>query len=288
ASGTSAAGDASTKAYAADAGVRAVQSHLDRLGLDAKVGKTHRPFRYRVAYAPPPQQPCVSILIPNRVDGEGLKRCLDSILTKTSYANLELVIIGSEGVDEEVLQECRERAQNVDVRVLPCERGFNLPKMLNLGAAAGKGEYLVALSSDAELQSPDWIETMLGICARNDVGMVGAKLYHPNDTAIHEGLVMPSALALASGRYLPKEGFGFLSLGDTQQDVTAISPACFMTKRSAFDELEGFDEGLEAPLSMLDYCSKIRSKGLLIVYNPEAELFCFDPSHQALLSPYWQ
>ena len=154
---------------------------MDRLGLNAKVEQARRPFTYKVTYAVPDSHPLVSIIIPTKDHADILNNCITSIVEKSTYDNYELVIIennSTEKVTFDYYDKLQAKYPDI-VRLVTWEHEFNFSKLMNFGVAHAKGDYLLLLNNDTEVITPNWIETMLGICAREDVGAVGAKLYYP-------------------------------------------------------------------------------------------------------------
>lgn len=275
---SSTAGDAGSKSYASEAGIRAVQAHLDRLGIDAKVSLSRRPFTYEVSYAVPKVHPLVSIVIPTKDHIELLDACLSSIFEKSTYDNFEIVVVENNSTEPETFEYYkrieREHPSVVRVEYWPAE--FNFSKLMNFGRDKAKGDYLLLLNNDTEVITPDWIERMLGICAREDVGVVGVKLLYPDDTIQHAGICMRGIVCGTLGRGLPKDDWGYFALLDAQQDLSAVTAACMMTKRSVYDAVEGFTEGLAVAFNDVDYCLKVRELDKLVVYTPEVQLYHFE------------
>ena len=266
---------AESKPYATEAGIRAVQAHLDRLGIAATVSQSRRPFTYKIKYEVPKSKPLVSIIIPTKDLVDILKRCLDSILEKTSYDNYEIILVENNSTEartfdyyHDLERECGDR-----VRIVRWEGEFNFSKIVNYGAAHARGEYYLFLNNDTEVINPDWMETMLGICARDDVGVVGARLFFPDGTIQHAGVCVSGPAAGHLFKNLPRGLWGYFCLADAERDLSAVTAACMMTKRKVFEEVGGFTEELSVAYNDTDYCLKIREKHLLVVYTPEAELY---------------
>ena len=276
ATGSSAAKDVSNKEYATAAGIKAVQNHLDRVGLQATVEQSRRPFTYKVTYSIPQEHPLVSIIIPNKDNKEVLKACIDSILEKSTYSNYEIIIIDNNSSSEEVFKYYEELSSMPNIRIITHEGEFNFSKIINLGVESSIAEYLILLNNDTEVITTSWIERMLGICARKDVGVVGVKLYYPDNTIQHAGVVIVPLVAIHPHQRLPRSNWGYFSLNDAEQDMSAVTAACCMTKRAVFEQVGGFNEELAIAYNDVDYCLKIRERDLLVVYTPEVELYHFE------------
>jgi len=272
----SAASDTENKAYADTVGIKAVQGHLGRLGIEAKVEQSRRPFTYRITYAIPQEQPLVSIIIPNKDNKEILKNCIDSILTKPAYPNFEILIIENNSTSEEIFKYYEMLSSFSNIRIINYQGEFNFSRIINFGMKNTGAEYVILLNNDTEVITEDWIERMLGICSRKDVGVVGVKLYFPDETIQHAGIILTSDVAQHSHLFLPRTNWGYRALNDAEQNVSAVTAACFMTKKSAFDKAHGFDEELAVAYNDIDYCLKIRDLELLVVFSPEIELYHYE------------
>ena len=275
---SSTAANADTKPYASNAGIRAVQDHLNRMGIKATVSLSRRPFTYKVIYEVPEDYPLVSIIIPNKDHIDLLDACLKSIFDKTSYSNYEIVIIENNSTNPSTFKyysQLQDKHPNT-VKVITWEHEFNFSKLMNFGEKHSAGEYLLLLNNDTEIITPNWIDVMLGLCSRNDVGAVGAKLYYPDDTIQHAGVVINARCAGHLHRNYPRDNWGYFALNDAQQDLSAVTAACMMTKRSIFNSVGGFTEDLQVAFNDIDYCLKIREIGKLVVYTPEVELYHYE------------
>ena len=275
---TSTAANADSKPYATIAGIKAVQNHLDRLGLNAKVEQARRPFTYKVTYAAPDSHPLVSIIIPTKDHADILDNCITSIVEKSTYDNYELVIIENNSTENTTFEyyDKLQAKYPAIVRLVTWEHEFNFSKLMNFGVSHAKGNYLLLLNNDTEVITPNWIETMLGICAREDVGAVGAKLYYPDNTIQHAGLCVTGGVAGHLCQSMPKDNWGYFALNDAQQDFSAVTAACIMTKRSEYEKVGGFTEDLQVAFNDVDFCLKLREINDLIVYTPEVELYHYE------------
>lgn len=275
---TSTAGNAGTKSYASEAGLRAVREHLERCGLNAKVSLADRPFTYRVIYDVPASRPLVSIIIPTKDHVDILSRCVDSIVKKSTYDNYEIVLVENNSTEEETFAYYDEvvAAHPGIVRVEYWPAEFNFSKLMNIGRKCAHGEYLLLLNNDTEIITPGWIEIMLGLCARKDVGAVGVRLYYPDDTVQHAGVAMTGGVATHLHKNLPRGVRGYFALDDSQQDLSVVTAACMMTSVEDFDSVDGFTEELAVAFNDVDYCLKLRERELLVVYTPEVELYHYE------------
>ena len=185
----STADNPASKMYAFDAGKRAIEAHLKRQGVEGTVSHTKDLGFYQVEY-PVQGNPLVSILIPNKDQKDTLKQCLDSVFSKTTYANYEVIIIENNSQEKETWEYYEELKQRDNVKIVTWESGFNYSAINNFGEKSASGEYLLFLNNDVEVINPHWMEELLGNCQRKEVGIVGAKLYYPDDTIQHAGTII--------------------------------------------------------------------------------------------------
>ena len=265
------------KPYVIEAAHRAVQDHLDRVGLKGEVLDTVVPSMYRIRYELT-GQPKVSILIPNYEHVAELKTCLESIYSKTTYPNFEIIVIENNSKSPETFAYYKEiEARWENLKVITWDSYFNYSAINNFGAKYAEGEYLLLLNNDTEIITPDWIQEMLMFAQREDVGAVGAKLYYPDDTVQHAGLGI-GLLTLAGHlhRNFDRNHPGYMGRLIYAQDLSAVTAACVMVRRDVWDELGGLDETFEVAFNDVDLCMRIRKAGYLIVWTPFAELYHYE------------
>ena len=269
----STADNPSSKLYAFDAGKRAIEAHLARIGAKAEVSHTKDLGFYRVKYQVQ-GNPLVSIVIPNKDEKETLKKCLESIWKKTSYSNYEIILVENNSTTQEIRDYYKELDGKERVRVVYWEKEFNYSAINNFGISYAKGEYILCLNNDITVISPDWLEELLANCQRPEVGIVGARLYYPDNTIQHAGIVLGMggcAGSLFVG--LARSRGGYLHKAALQQDLSAVTAACFMVKKEVFEKVGGFEEKLAVAFNDVDFCLKVRHAGYLVVYDPYAELY---------------
>ena len=269
----STADNPSSKLYAFDAGKRAIEAHLARIGAKAEVSHTKDLGFYRVKYQVQ-GNPLVSIVIPNKDEKETLKKCLESIWKKTSYSNYEIILVENNSTTQEIRDYYKELDGKERVRVVYWDKEFNYSAINNFGISHAKGEYILCLNNDITVISPDWMEELLANCQRPEVGIVGARLYYPDNTIQHAGIVLGMggcAGSLFVG--LARSRGGYLHKAALQQDLSAVTAACFMVKKEVFEKAGGFEEKLAVAFNDVDFCLKVRHAGYLVVYDPYAELY---------------
>lgn len=262
--------DTSTPATLAH--VKAVEAALSAWDTHALVGANRRlegcvevDFELR-------DHPLVSVLIPNKDQVEVLKRCMTSVLKKTSYDNFEVIIIENNSEDPETFAYYDELTAADDrVRIITYEGPFNFAKINNFGASKAIGSYLLFLNNDTEIISGDWMRRMVSLCARPDTAIVGAKLIFPDDTIQHAGVVMRAPGVSHVMKHMPRN-YAYWNV-QLIQDLTCVTAACLMAKRSVFDELGGLDEDFAVDYNDVDFCWRVYAQGYKVVYEPAVEVY---------------
>ncbi len=273
----STAADPKSKLYCFEAGKAAIQAHLDRIGVKGHVeiidglwGMYHTVYDVIGS-------PLISIIIPNKDLTGDLDKCIRSIQTKSTYRNFEFIVVENNSTEKETFEYYDKIQKEFDnVKVVKWEKGFNYSAINNYGAKFAKGEYLLLLNNDTELITPTALGEMLGICMRDEVGIVGAKLLYADNTVQHAGVVI--GFGAEFGGYaghvfngIGRKDYGYMMRPRLNCNYSAVTAACLMTKRSVFDEVEGLREEFVVACNDVDYCLKVREKGYLVVYNAFSE-----------------
>ncbi len=276
----SVASDINAKSYAIDAAKNAVAAHLTACGFSDFKIESSRAFEtiFRIRYAVK-GDPKVSILIPNKDHADDLRRCIESITDRSSYDNYEVIVIENNTTDEETKQYYEMLEKHPKVSVVRYEGDFNYSKINNFGEKSATGDYLILLNNDTEVITRNWIEELLMYAQRDDVGAVGCMLYYPDYTIQHAGIVLGMGAHRTAGHShykMAKENLGYMGRLCYAQNVSAVTGACLMVKRSLYEEIGGLSEDLAVALNDVDLCLRLRSKGLLNVFTPFAELFHYE------------
>lgn len=263
--------DPESKMYCYVAGQNAIQAHLDRIGIKAEVQMQPKPLfgLYHVVYDVP--DALVSIIIPNMDHVDVLKTCIDSLYKVSQFQNFEIIIVENNSHEEKTFDYYKQLQQehgNLKVAVWDGKE-FNFSAVNNFGASHAQGEYLLFLNNDTEMIRPDAISEMVGLCAREDVGVVGAKLLFADDTIQHAGVVIGFAgYAQHIFNDIPNgKDYGYMNRDVLNGDLSAVTAACMMTKKDVFTSVGGFDEQFKVACNDIDYCLKVREKGKLVAYN---------------------
>ena len=272
-----------SKTYAFEAGKRAIEEHYHRTGIRAEVYQGEFLGLYRTRFLRD-YDPLISIIIPNKDHIEDLKRCMDSIDQKSSYKNYEYIIVENNSTDEKTFQYYKNlEEENPKAHVVYWDKEFNYSAINNYGATFAKGEYILLLNNDTEIINETCLEELLGYCMRSDVGAVGARMYYEDDTIQHAGVVIGFG-GIAGHCFVlqPRGTTGYCHRIICAQDYSAVTAACMLVKKSAFDEVGGLTEELAVAFNDIDFCMKLREAGYLIVYNPYAELYHYESKSRGL------
>jgi O-antigen biosynthesis protein len=204
-----------------------------------------------------------------------LDECVRAVAERSTYKNLEVIIVDNGEIEE----ERRRSLQNRAYTVVTCAEGLsNISKKVNLGAQTAKGDLILLLNENVEAATPDWVERMLEHFEKPHVGVVGAKLLYPDRTIKSAGVVLRDCVPVDAGRNQPWDAWGYFLSTFAARNFTAISGDCMMTRADAFREVGGFRESLPQSCNDIDYCLRIGTLGLTVVYSPRAELIQNLPS----------
>ena len=284
-----------SKQYAVDAGKRAIGEHLKRLGVDAVVTPTKDMGFYEVEY-PLTEQPLVSIIIPSKDEVETLRKCIAAI-EKSSYGNYEVIVVENNSCEDTFRYYGDIAPQETTVDGTRCMEGklaggqricvavymegFNYSKLNNFGVKFAKGSYYLLMNNDIEMIGNDWMKRMLGSCLREEVGIVGAKLFYPDHTIQHAGIVVGiggSARGIGDNMFVGLAGdrSGYMHKASLQLDYSAVTAACLMVKREIYEQAGGFEEQLAVAFNDVDFCLKVRRLGKLVVYEPHVQAYHYE------------
>lgn len=305
-----------SKTYAYEAGQRAIQGHLARTGKKGKAEKLPHFGFYRVKYEVE-GEPLVSILIPNKDQSPMLRRCLDSIQKSTYRNYEVIIIennsvepetfayyrellgegehkenqgkkgaspAGEESGRVAAITAKRKNCQGEStlpggqrVQIAVWEKGFNYSAINNFGASFAKGSYFILLNNDIEIITPGWIEEFLGNCQRPEVGIVGARLYYPDNTIQHAGIVVGiDGIAANMFPGLRRGQEGYYHKAAIQLNYSAVTAACMMVSKELYEELHGLEEKLAVAFNDLDFCLRAGAAGYLVVYDPFVEAYHYE------------
>ena len=282
-SNQSTAANQGNKMYAIHAGKAALNAHYKRIGWNARAQEGAVDGWYQTKFTLK-EEPLVSILIPNKDHTDDLDVCLNSFFERADYQNYEFIIIENNSVLPETFAYYEKIEKEHDnVKVVYWEAGFNYSAINNFGFKFAKGDYIMLLNNDVELITPDIFQSMLGFCMRSEVGIVGAKLLYNDHTVQHAGvLVGAGGLADHVFKGIHEDDPGYMGRAISSQDVSAVTAACLLVKRSVYEEVGGLEDEFQVAFNDVDFCLKVRKAGYLIVYDADVKLFHYESKSRGM------
>ena len=273
---TASSGEA--KSYIYDSGVKALTDTLNRRGIKGTVRPGLISGFYEVTYEVL-QEELVSVIIPTKNGYDDLKLCVDSIIEKTSYPNYEIIIADNGSTDPKMQELFAEYKKQLNERFIVelIDIPFNYSRINNLAAEKASGKYLLFLNNDTEVIEPNWMTTMVSYAQFDRIGCVGAKLYYPDDTTQHAGVLV--GIGGVAGHALnnyDRTHCGYFGRLVIDVNYLAVTAACMMVKTADFKAVNGFDETLEVAFNDVDLCLKIYELGRYNVYAHQVELYHFE------------
>lgn len=274
------------KPYAIAAAKGAVAEHLKNHGyehfqiISTRAFETIFRIRYEIKGTPK-----ISIVIANKDHVEDLRRCVTSIRDKSTYDNYEIIIVENNSQSEEIREYYKELEESDNISIVVYKGEFNYSAVNNLGVAHAAGDYILLLNNDTEVITVNWMEELLMYAQREDVGAVGAKLYYGDRTIQHAGVVLGLGAHRTAGHTHYKQSrqnLGYMGRLCYAQNVSAVTGACLMVKKSLYESVGGLDEGFAVSLNDVDFCLKLREIGLLNVFTPFAELYHYESISRGL------
>lgn len=274
----SAAAGEDVKPYAYIAAKRALEEALIRRGMLGKVRYLSGLRGYRIDYeVRSPKK--VSIIIPTKDQSELLKNAVDSILTNTSYAEFEIIILNnnSSTLELKLLLEHYTNRHPDKLRVLEAHFPFNFSKLMNIGVKAATGNYILFLNNDVEIINKNWLTQLVSYAEQPHIGAVGAKLLYPDDTIQHAGVIVGLGGIAGHafvGQY--KDDPGYFNLIQSVNNFSAVTAACLLCRKEVFEKVNGMDEQFEVEYNDVDFCLKLIEAGYYNVYLPQVELYHYE------------
>lgn len=270
----STAQDGAAKPYAQQAGIRALEEHLARRGIAADVSESGEAAgNYRVRYVLPQEKPLVTLIILTRNGLSLLRQCVESIIAKTTYAPYEILIVDNGSDDPATLDYLAQlQAQNL-ARVLRDDAPFNFPALNNRAVKEAKGSLVGLLNNDVEVIAPDWLGEMVSHALRPEIGAVGARLWYPDNTLQHGGVILVGGVAGHAHKRLPRGHMGYSRRAVLIQDFSAVTAACLLLRKEVYLDAGGMDEQLAVAFNDVDFCLKIQAAGYRNLWTPYAELY---------------
>ncbi|GFM66294.1 hypothetical protein PSCICJ_24120 [Pseudomonas cichorii] len=262
------------KPYAALAGVKALDEHLQRTG---RAGWTELlPIgMYRVHYRLPKHNPLVSLIIPTRNAGSLVKQCIDSIQNLTHYGPYEIIVVDNGSDDSESLAYFEHLSEQPNIMVLRDDGPFNYSALNNQAVRLARGELVGLINNDIEVISPEWLDEMVALALQPEVGAVGARLWFPDDRLQHGGVILGiGGIANHSHKFLPRGEHGYFGRAVLIQEFSAVTAACLVIRKSIFEQVNGLDEtNLKVAFNDVDFCLRVKEAGYMNLWTPFAELY---------------
>lgn len=282
----SVAANINAKPYAIESARSAVADHLRKHGYSNFTITSTRAFEtiFKITYEII-GEPKISIVIANKDHTEDLRRCVTSIVEKSTWENYEIVIVENNSETTEIFSYYEELKNNPRIRVVTYEGAFNYSAVNNLGVKAAAGDYVLLLNNDTQVITVNWMEELLMYAQRADVGAVGGKLYYADKTIQHAGVVIGLGAHRTAGHvhYRQKrENLGYMGRLCYAQNMTAVTGACLMVKKSVYEQAGGLDESFAVSLNDVDFCLRLRKAGYLNVFTPFAELYHYESVSRGL------
>lgn len=262
--------DLNHKKYAFEAGRLAIEDALQRRGIIGKVSLGIAQGTYRVERAII-GMPLVSIIIPFKDEPQVLDKCLDSIISKSTYLNYEIIAVSnnsSNDIPKQIVEKYKLKYEKI--KYLEFNHPFNYSEINNFAVNNASGQHIILLNNDIEIITADWIESMLQFSQLKEVGAVGAKLLYPNDTIQHAGVIVGiNGVAGHSHKYYPADNYGYFGRLILNQNISAVTAACLMVKKEIYTAVKGLNEiDFKVAFNDIDFCLRVVEAGYLNVYTP--------------------
>lgn len=269
-----------SKPYVVEAQKKALQDDLKARGHETAVvmQDEQHPGYWTVTY-PVMNNPLISIVIPSKNQYKVVKRCIDSIYSKTTYKNFEIILVDTGSDDKNVWEYYdRMKSEYSNFQVVEWfEQPFSYARSCNEGARLSKGELLLMLNNDTEVLTPNWLELLSGDAQRKEIGAVGCLLFYPDGYNIqHAGVgVGLGGVAANSFQMMTLEQAMSQTQHlyiNTKHNMTAVTAACLMIRKELFDTIGGFDESYRITYNDVDLCLRLYDKGYQNLYTPHVRL----------------
>ncbi len=222
----------------------------------------------------PQPAPRVSVIVPTRDRADLLECCLEGLLTKTDYPDIEVLVVDNDSEEAGTLTLLQRIQHDPRVRVLSQPGKFNWSALNNVAAKEAGGEILLLLNNDVVVMEPGWLSTMVGHALRSDVGIVGARLQFPDGRLQHGGVLLgPEGQAVHALTYARENEAGYLGQVALPRDLSAVTGACLAIRRAVFEQVGGLEaDSLRVTWSDIDLCLKVRRAGYRVIWLPDVVL----------------
>jgi glycosyltransferase involved in cell wall biosynthesis len=274
----STASSTGAKPYVLEAQAKAMRDHFERREIKAEVSIDHAISHLRPHFALPQEKPLVSILIPTKDQLHHLERCVESIYAKSDYRNFEIIIVDNGSTESATLSYLADLERTGRAQVLRVDEPFNYSRLNNLGAQRARGSLLCLMNNDLEVITPGWLSELVSVVLQQGVGITGARLLYPNGLLQHGGVILGiGGVAGHNSKGRRREDPGYFNRAILLQNLSAVTAACLVVRRSVFDEVGGLDEkDLTIGFNDVDFCLRVGARGYDVVYVAYAELYHFE------------
>tara|TARA_B100001173_G_scaffold42091_1_gene32853 strand:- start:4909 stop:7275 length:2367 start_codon:yes stop_codon:yes gene_type:complete len=269
-----------SKDYTTERGLKAIQNFLDeqhRRGGHHGIATTQEPNRFRCQWSIPEKQPIVDLIIPTRDKSEILGLAINSILTKTNYSEYTITIVNNQSIEKatEQLFEKLTRENPKKIKILNYNENFNYSAINNYAVKQSDAEIIGLINNDIEVISDEWLSEMVSHASRTDVGCVGAKLFYSNGTIQHGGVIIGiGGIAGHAHKYFPGDSPGYVDRLKYSQQLSAVTAACLLVRRTIFNEVSGLNEqDLQVAFNDVDFCLRVHARGYRNIFTPYAQLY---------------
>lgn len=254
-----------------------LMSHFKRINKNVKISKLHELNAFHLEYYFfKNDSPLVSIIIPTRNGLNLLSRCITSIITETTYLNYELIIVDNGSNDPKTLSYLK----NIEcefIKIIRDDSPFNYSNLNNSAVDVANGEYICLMNNDTEIITKNWLEEMMAHACQENVGCVGAKLLYPNNKVQHGGVILGiGGLAGHAHWNLDRNEPGYFNRAMLAQELSAVTAACLLVKKSIYEEVGGLDPNLAVAFNDVNFCLDVLNKGYRNIWTPFAELYHFE------------
>lgn len=268
------------KNYADDAGQRALRDAVSRRKIKADIVEIkERPTNYRLRYHLPKNEPKVSIIIPFKDKAELLRQCVESILTKTTYNNYEIILVSNNSVEDETHSLLEALKVNKQIKVYTWNKPFNYSKINNFGVRKSSGEYVLLLNNDTEVITPEWLNELVGVASQPKVGAVGPMLLYPDkkNGIQHAGIILGMG-TMAGHVFRHRQPGEWTDFGNNiwPRNFIAVTAACLLVSRKLYDSVGGLDETFTVAGNDVAFCIKLYEAGYKNIYWPFVQLYHYE------------
>ena len=252
----------------------AVRDHLARRGINATVRESDEMSgSLRVRYALPIPPPEVTLVIPTRNGLELLRRCLDSIEASTGYPCYDIIIVDNGSDDPATVNYLKLLQDKPGLQIIRDDGSFNFSRLNNLAVKHARGTVVGLLNNDLEVINADWLIEMVSQAMRPEIGVVGARLWYPDNTIQHAGVVMVNGVARHIHKGLPRGENGYFGRAVMVQNFVAVTAACLVVRKEIYAEVGGLDEKFAVAFNDVDFCMRVAARGYHNLWTPYAELY---------------